>query len=116
VPRREYASRDFFDVWLPDLAPSERLVRAAQRARDDRAWRSFARRYRAEMERATASRLLDLLAALSLTADFSIGCYCEDETRCHRSLLGALLAGRGARFARDPAAGRRGGRPRGRLA
>jgi len=100
VPRTEFASRDFYDVWLPDVAPSEPLVKAALAAGDDPArWRSFVRRYRAEMKRPEASRLLDLLAALSHTADLSVGCYCADESRCHRSVLRELLAERGAQLA-----------------
>jgi uncharacterized protein YeaO (DUF488 family) len=97
VPREQFASRDFYDVWLPNLAPSEALVREALRAQDERAWRSFVRRYRAEMKRPEASRILDLLAALSGGADFAVGCYCEDERRCHRSILRALLKERGAK-------------------
>ena len=96
VPKSEYASRDFYDVWLPEVAPSEALVKQAQQADDDRAWRSFERRYRAEMKRPEAARLLDLLAAFSHDTDFSVGCYCADESRCHRSILRALLAEHGA--------------------
>jgi uncharacterized protein YeaO (DUF488 family) len=96
VPKREFASRDFYDVWLPDLAPSEALVRAARGASNDRAWRTFVRRYRAEMRRPGASRILDLLAVLSRGADFAVGCYCGDERRCHRSVLRELLEERGA--------------------
>ena len=96
VPKSEFASRDFYDVWLPNLAPSEALVKAALQAEDERAWKSFVRRYRAEMNRPEASRVLDLLAALSRSADFSVGCYCRDEARCHRSVLRELLAARGA--------------------
>jgi len=99
VPKAEYASRDFYDVWLPELAPSERLVRAAHRAADERAWRRFAQRYRAEMRRAEATRLLALLAAFSHVTSFSVGCYCENEAHCHRSVLKALLLERGARMA-----------------
>jgi len=100
VPRTEFASRDFYDVWLPDVAPSEPLVKAALAAGGDPArWRSFVRRYRAEMKRPEASRLLDLLAALSHVADLSVGCYCADESRCHRSVLRELLAERGAELA-----------------
>jgi uncharacterized protein YeaO (DUF488 family) len=98
VPKREFASRDFYDVWLPNLAPSEELVRAARRVRNESAWRGFARRYRAEMKRPEASRVLDALAALSRVAPFSVGCYCEDERRCHRSVLRELLRERGARL------------------
>src|SRR4030095_8471002 len=85
VPKAEHASRNFYDVWLPELAPSEELLGKARAAEDERSWRSFARSYRAEMMRPGASHLLDLLAALSRRADVSVGCYCEDETRCHRS-------------------------------
>lgn len=96
VPKAEHASRDFYDVWLPDLAPSEGLVKQARGASDERAWGAFARRYRAEMKRPEAARLLDLLAALSRRADFAVGCYCPDEARCHRSVLRTLLRERGA--------------------
>lgn len=98
VPRTEYASRNFYDVWLPELAPSEALVTFARRARDRRAWQTFVRRYRAEMKRPPASRLLDLLTAFSHNTSFSVGCYCEDETRCHRSILRVLLEEHGARL------------------
>jgi uncharacterized protein YeaO (DUF488 family) len=99
VPRTEYASRNFYDIWLPELAPSEALVKAGLRARTDREWQAFARRYRAEMKRPPAARLLDLLAALSPDVALSVGCYCADEARCHRSILRALLEERGARLA-----------------
>src|SRR5512138_2355656 len=82
VPKAEFASRDFYDVWLPDLAPSEELVKLAQAAGDEKAWRAFGRRYRAEMAHPSASRLLDLLAALSHRTDLAVGCYCADEERC----------------------------------
>ncbi|MFI5183020.1 MAG: DUF488 domain-containing protein [Vicinamibacteria bacterium] len=95
VPKAEHAARDFYDVWLPDVAPSEALVKIAARATDARAWESFARRYRSEMKRPAPARLLDLLAALSHVTDFSVGCYCADESRCHRSVLRALLEERG---------------------
>jgi len=96
VPKAEFASRDFYDVWLPELAPSEALVKYAQAATDEKAWRTFARRYRAEMSRPEAARLLDLLAALSKETHVAVGCYCADEARCHRSVLRELLAERGA--------------------
>lgn len=99
VPRTEYAARNYYDVWLPELAPSEALVKVGLRARSDREWQAFARRYRAEMKRPPAARLLDLLAALSPHAALSVGCYCEDEARCHRSILRALLEERGAQLA-----------------
>jgi uncharacterized protein YeaO (DUF488 family) len=96
VPKAEHASRDFYDVWLPDLAPSESLVKEALHASDERAWSSFAKRYRAEMKRPEAARLLVLLAALSHQTNFSVGCYCAEEARCHRSVLKALLLEHGA--------------------
>ena len=100
VPKAQHASRDFYDVWLPDLAPSEGLVKQALQASDERAWRSFTRRYRAEVKRPDAMRLLGLLAALSHQTSLSVGCYCADEARCHRSVLKALLLERGAKLAR----------------
>ena len=96
VPKAEFAKRDFYDVWLPDLAPSQELVAFAQQSRDERSWRTFERKYRAEMHKPEAARLLDLLAALSHQTSFSVGCYCENEARCHRSILKKLLAERGA--------------------
>ena len=99
VPKAEHASRGFYDVWLPDLAPSEALVKQALRASTEREWNAFARRYRAEMQRPAATRLLVLLAALSHRTRFSVGCYCEQEARCHRSVLRALLLEHGANVA-----------------
>lgn len=100
VPKADFASRDFYDVWLPDVAPSEELLKAGRAAQDDDArWRTFVKRYRAEMSRPEAGRILDLLAALSKETSFSVGCYCADESRCHRSVLRELLAGRGALLA-----------------
>ena len=96
VPKREFASRDYYDTWLPELAPSEALVKAGQSAASDRDWRAFARRYRVEMAQPAAARLLELLAALSRTTSLSVGCYCADEARCHRSVLKELLQERGA--------------------
>lgn len=102
VPKSEFARRNFYDVWLPTLAPSEPLLKQALgaiAADDARAWRQFVRRYRAEMKAPDARALLDTLAALSHHADFSVGCYCADESRCHRSILRELLAEREARLA-----------------
>lgn len=101
VPKSEHASRDFYDVWLPELAPSEALVASGLKAVDPRAWRSFVRRYRAEMKRPAAARLLALMAALSQETALSVGCYCEDESRCHRSVLKELLREQGAVLARE---------------
>ena len=99
VPKSEFASRNYYGVWLPNLAPSEQLFKAGRSAKDETDWRSFIKRYRSEMSRAENSRVLDLLAALSHHANFSVGCYCEDEQRCHRSVLRQLLAERGASLA-----------------
>ncbi len=99
IPKAEFASRDFYDVWLPELSPSDELVKLAQAAADERSWRKFVGRYRAEMARPEASRLLDLFAALSRQTSFSVGCYCADERRCHRSVLRELLAEHGALLA-----------------
>lgn len=98
VPKADFASRDFYDVWLPELAPSEALVKAALATETEADWQRFRRRFRAELSQAPASRLLDLLAALSHTANFSMGCYCEEAVRCHRSLLRELLEEREAVF------------------
>jgi uncharacterized protein YeaO (DUF488 family) len=97
VRKEEYASGDWFDVWLPDVAPSAELVRYAYaEGFTDRRWATYARRYRAEMQRPPATRLIALLAALSPRTNLSVGCYCEDPARCHRSLLGELLREAGA--------------------
>ena len=99
VPKTDYARKDFFDVWLPEAAPSEALLKLAHGASTDAQWRAFARRYRAEMSQPERARLLNLLAALSHTTDFSVGCYCADERRCHRSILRELLVERRALLA-----------------
>jgi uncharacterized protein YeaO (DUF488 family) len=99
VPKSEFAKRDYYDVWLPNLAPTQELVTFALGAKNERDWKTFERKYRKEMSAADASRLLDLLAALSHQTNFAVGCYCEDETRCHRSILRQLLAERGAELA-----------------
>ena len=99
VPKAEFAKRDWYDVWFPTLAPSVETMKLAQQARSDADWAAFTRRYRAEMAAPEARHAIGLLAALSQHADFSVGCYCEDESRCHRSLLRALLAEQGARVA-----------------
>jgi len=98
VRKERYAAEDWFDVWYPDLAPSPELVAAALAAASEKEWRAFRQAFRAEMNAPTPRRTLDLLAALSHTANFSIGCYCEDEARCHRSALRELLAERGAKI------------------
>ena len=97
VKKGEYASKNFYDVWLPTLAPSAGLVTLAQGAKSGREWDRFMRKYRGEMATPENRATLDLLAALSHQADFSVGCYCADESRCHRSVLRALLLARGAK-------------------
>ena len=97
VKKAQYAARDFFDVWLPDIAPSQALLSWATAGPwTDARWKSFARKYRREMGGPEPRRLLALLAALSKTANFAVGCYCEDAARCHRSLLAELLVEAGA--------------------
>jgi len=96
VPKEKFASGNWYDVWLPDLAPSETAVKLGQKAESDAEWKAFARRYAREMAAPAARRLLDLLAALSRETDFSVGCYCEEESRCHRSVLRRLLKECGA--------------------
>jgi len=101
VPKRDYARRDFYDAWLPELSPSQKWVSwATSRPWTDERWKRFARNYRREMQAPAAQRLLGLLVALSRRTNFSIGCYCEREERCHRSVLRELLAARGAKLAR----------------
>ncbi len=94
--KEEYAARNIYDVWFPELAPSEALLKDAFPIMDPKSWRAFKRRFRAEMKQPAAQRNLDLLAALSHQTNFSIGCYCEDESWCHRSILRELLEMRGA--------------------
>jgi uncharacterized protein YeaO (DUF488 family) len=98
VPKARFAVEDWYDVWLPNLAPSQQLVSMALASDTAAAWATFVRKFRAEMKKPEASRVLDLLAALSHSADFSVGCYCDDEARCHRSVLRELLATRGAKI------------------
>lgn len=97
VRKEQFASRDFFDVWMPDLAPSAPLVSwALSEPWTDKRWARYERAYRSEMKKPPASRLISLLAALSRQSDFSVGCYCENESRCHRSILRQLLKDAGA--------------------
>lgn len=98
VAKADYARKNIYDVWFPNLAPSEALLREFMPV-DDAGWKKFSRRYLAEMKQPSARRDIELLAALSHQANFSIGCYCEDEARCHRTLLRELLAAAGAKFA-----------------
>jgi uncharacterized protein YeaO (DUF488 family) len=100
VKKEEYAKQNFFDVWLPEVAPTRQLVAYAQaRPWTDARWAAFAKKYLKEMQRPEAQRVIALLAALGKQTNFSIGCYCENPWRCHRSLLGQLLRERGAKVA-----------------
>ena len=99
VPKSRFAADDWFDVWLPNLAPSAALLDAARHSSDAAGWRRFVSRYKVEMARPENARVLAVLSALSHQTDFSVGCYCEDERRCHRSVLRELLQAHGARLA-----------------
>jgi uncharacterized protein YeaO (DUF488 family) len=99
VPKDQFAKQDWYDVWFPNLAPSLETMKLGQGAATEKEWAAFTRKYLAEMARPEVKHDLALLAALSRIADFSVGCYCVDESRCHRSLLRRLLAEHGARFA-----------------
>jgi uncharacterized protein YeaO (DUF488 family) len=96
VPKADFARLDYYDVWFPNLAPAADLVTEALNAETDKEWAALRRKYRREMSQPDRSRELDILAALSHQTNFSVGCYCENESRCHRSLLRELLAERGA--------------------
>lgn len=98
VPKVNFASENWYDVWLPELSPGEATVKLGQKAETEAQWNAFAKRYEKEMAAAGPSRLLDLLAALSKESNFSVGCYCADEARCHRSVLRRLLKERGAKL------------------
>jgi uncharacterized protein YeaO (DUF488 family) len=99
IAKERIASENYYDVWLPQLAPSAELLKQAQGAETPNAWQSFVKKYRAEMAEPDNVRLLLLLATLSHTTNLSVGCYCEDESHCHRSVLRELLAAQGAEFA-----------------
>jgi len=98
VPKAKFSSGNWYDVWFPNLAPAPETIKLALSAKTQRQWNAFAKRYRAEMATPDNSRILELLAALSHAANFSLGCYCEDESRCHRSVLRRLLLDRGAKL------------------
>lgn len=98
VPKAEFAKQNWYDVWFPNLAPSAEVMKLGQTAATPAQWAAFARKYRAEMATPAAQHDLELLAALSHTANFSVGCYCADEQRCHRSLLRQLLIEQGAQL------------------
>lgn len=96
VPKSEFSSGNWYDVWYPNLAPGAETMKLGQEAETPQQWAAFVKKYRAEMMQPDAARTIDLLAALSHTADFAVGCYCEDEAHCHRSVLRQLLADKGA--------------------
>ncbi|MBD3647343.1 MAG: DUF488 family protein [Pseudomonadales bacterium] len=96
VRKEDYAKKNLYDVWFPNLSPSEPVLKEFFPIADDRSWQRFKRKFLAEMKRPEPSRELDLLAALSRQTDFSVGCYCEEEIFCHRSILRELLESRGA--------------------
>jgi uncharacterized protein YeaO (DUF488 family) len=98
VPKSKFASGNWYDAWLPELSPSEAAVKMGLKAETDAQWQAFSKRYEREMKAATPSRILEVLAEVSKTANFSVGCYCEDESRCHRSILRKLLKERGAKL------------------
>ena len=99
VPKAAFSSENWYDVWFPVLAPSVETMKLGQAAETPAQWAAFRKKYRAEMSEPAPSQTLDVLAALSKTSDFSVGCYCEDEAHCHRSVLRALLVDRGASLA-----------------
>lgn len=99
VPRAEFATRDYYDTWLPELSPSADLVKRALSAENEREWQQFVKAYRAEMKKPEAARWLEVLATMSHSANFAVGCYCEDESHCHRSVLRELLREHGADLA-----------------
>jgi uncharacterized protein YeaO (DUF488 family) len=98
IPKTQFASQDWYDVWFPTLAPSLETMKVAQASKTPAQWRAFVRKYRAEMATPDAAHAIELLVTLSHRTDFSVGCYCEDEAHCHRSVLRELLAEKGARL------------------
>ena len=97
VPKKDFASKNWYDIWLPNLAPSTETMKIGKDVKPDMEWRAFEKKYRSEMATPEHSRILELLAALSHHTNFSVGCYCEDEARCHRSVLRKLLIEKGAK-------------------
>lgn len=96
IPKSEYAMRDFYDIWFPNLSPSHELMKEGKTSDDEASWSAFRKKFRSEMSGTEASKILDLLAALSHQTNMSLGCYCDNENRCHRSVLKELLMERGA--------------------
>lgn len=99
VPKHEYSSGNWYDVWLPNLSPSPETMKLGRSAATEKEWRTFEKKYKAEMARPETMRVIELLAAMSHKSDFSVGCYCEEEGRCHRSILRQLLLEQGAEVA-----------------
>ena len=99
VPKTEFSSQNWYDVWLPNLSPSPDTMKMGKNVKTEKEWKAFNKKYRKEMAKPENTRILELLAALSQNTDFSVGCYCEDEARCHRSVLKELLIENGARIA-----------------
>jgi uncharacterized protein YeaO (DUF488 family) len=102
VRKEDFSSQNCYDVWYPNLAPSAATMKLGRNARTDKDWQAFARKYRTEMATPENARTLELLAALSHHTNFAVGCYCEDEARCHRSILKMLLIEKNARVADEP--------------
>ena len=96
VPKTEFASKNYYDVWLPNVSPSPETMKFGQKIKTDKDWKAFEKKYRAEMARPENTRVLELLAAMSRDTHFSVGCYCENEARCHRRILRQLLIEKGA--------------------
>ena len=108
VPKTQFAAQNWYDVWYPNLAPSEQTLKQGLAASSEREWQVFRKAYRREMAAPESARSISLLAALSHHANFSVGCYCEDEAHCHRSVLRELLSSAGADVSQGPAARGRG--------
>ena len=98
VPKTQFASQNWYDVWYPELSPTPELMAQGQSSQSESEWNAFVRKFRKQLSESTTSRTLDLLAAMSASTNFSLGCYCEREERCHRSVLRAVLKERGARM------------------
>ena len=101
VPRADFASKNWYDVWLPNISPSVETMKIGKNVKTDREWLAFEKKYRKEMAKPDNIHILELLVALSHQANFSVGCYCENETRCHRSVLKKILKEMGAKFEQD---------------
>ncbi len=97
VPKKDFASKNWYDVWLPNISPSAETMKLGKSVKSEREWLAFEKKYRAEMAKPENNLILELLAALSHQTNFSVGCYCEDESRCHRSILRNLLKEKGAK-------------------